>query len=307
MHLGSERIRFGGMPPLPPSLSGLFSAREGTLSVFTFRLEGMSYAVLTSKVHSVVQDEGKIRKLPFLAQGLMGIANHGGRPVAIFDFAHRLGCRSGREHKEEILLSLQEQEREHLHWVASLEASLCDGRVFDRERDPTRCAYGRWLSVFDSHDEALLEILNRTHRPHQRIHQLATKLLEQAQSGDRVGAMEELEIVGRPVLTRFLGLCHEAMSHLRVTSRSVILYLTEDGLTPVLGLRIDEVEDMVRFRPEQVFPPEQVGVPLKEELRPLVLGYLSNGKDSDCILIDPVRDLEGTVTRLEELKLVRNA
>lgn len=284
---------------LPPELQTLVSGREHTLSVLTFWLDDMSYAVASQHVHSVVQDLGEVRKLPFDVPGLMGVMNYTNRPVPIFDFAHRLGRQSDRERNLALCEELRKREVDHLHWVDELHRSLEDSVPFNEEVSPHRCAFGRWLDTVETRDADLNDIIHSFRGPHYRIHALAEELLAVARTEGQAAAIRILDDRGRADLERFRRLVNHAITQLSEFTRSVLLFVSKNGRRPSLGLRIDEVAEIVNYHPEHVLRPSEVAVNYPPGLRDLVVAYLSDGQRPDCIMVDLNRHFAPDLERME--------
>lgn len=78
----------------------------------------------------------------------------------------------------------------------------------------------------------------------------------------------------------------QARTHLKESSRQVLLYVTEDGTSPTVALRIDDINDVVDFKPEQFKPMDRINSILNGEAAELIVAYLKQTDQADCLLID---------------------
>ncbi|MEO1338932.1 MAG: CZB domain-containing protein, partial [Myxococcota bacterium] len=237
-------------------------------------------------IHSVVQDDQDIRPVPSAAPGLLGTVWYHGAPVPVYDFAHRLGVSSGREAKQALIDTLMQRERDHIEWIDALETSVREGVSFTRACDPNRCAFGKWYSTFHTRDAVLSEIMAQFDEPHRRIHGLADELISMTLYGRREEALERLDLERETTFRRMRTLFSEARDQIEEMSRTVLLFLTDNGHTPRVGLRIDEIDDVVSFSASVFVPADRVSVDVRPGVREMLLGYINEG-GRQAILIQP--------------------
>ncbi len=269
----------------PQEVARLLDPRDGTIRVFTFWLADTAYAVSIRDIHSVVQDDQDIRPVPAADGGLVGTCWYQGAPVPVYDFAHRLGMDSGRQVKQAMIAKLDETEQDHIQWLDALEASLRDGVPFTKARDPSRCAFGRWYATFTTRDDVLREIMEQFNSPHARVHSLADELLTLASTGRRDDAIERFNVERMTTFRRLRTLFAEARDQIQEMSRTVLLFLT-DGHAPRVGLRIDEIDDVVSFSAEAFVPASQVHLKVNPAIQDMLLGYVKEG-ERQAMLIQP--------------------
>ncbi len=258
-----------------------------TLTAFTFWVGEQMLAVPVHNVLSVTQNLADLRPTPLKGRGLLGATQYRGKPVAIYDMAAMLDIVSGRQYKTELLDILQAREQDHLDWLDALEESIKTDAPFTKARDPHQCAFGKWYDHFTTRDTAFAEILERFDEPHRQIHALADELLELKSRGDEEEALYRLDIARNTVLRRLRKTFHHARVQLQESIRDVVLNLTVDGETPLVGLKIDEINDVIPYPRERLLPLADVGLPVSSHAERLFTGYLSNRKGEDCLLIDP--------------------
>ena len=270
----------------PSEVARFLDPRDGTIRVFTFWLADTAYAVSIQHIHSVVQDDQDIRPVPAATPGLLGTVWYHGAPVPVYDFAHRLGTESGRQIKEALVDTLHQYENEHIEWLGALETSVKEGMPFKKSRDPARSAFGQWYATFTTRDEVLSDIMAQFDEPHKRIHALADDVLNLANAGKKDEALERVMTERTTTLRRLQALFTEARDQIQEMSRTVLLFLTEEDQAPRVGLRIDEIDDVVSFSADAFVPATQVNLTVQPAVRDMMLGYIKEG-DRQAILVQP--------------------
>ncbi len=260
------------------------------LTVFTFWAGNELFGVDIAHVLSVSQELTGLHRTPLRTRGLLGVVEYRDTPVAVYNFAQLLGMRSGVEEKEALIETLTAREQDHIDWVDALEKSLREDVPFTKARDPNQCAFGKWYAQFTTRDANLAEILERLDAPHRRIHSLADRLLAMRDEGRREEALAELEVERATTLTTLRKNLAHARNQVKESMRPVVLNLTVDGRTPLLGLQIDEVNNVVCYARDDLSELDRLG--LDPALSELFAGYLSRNGEHSCLLLRPESLLE---------------
>lgn len=256
------------------------------LRAFSFWVSNTLYAIDISKVLTISQEMTNIQSVPAQAKGLVGMVEFQNYAVPVLDFANMLGFSSGVERSSELIKLLTEREKDHVEWVSALEDSLLNNTPFVKARDPHKCAFGQWYDNFKSRDETLMEVLSEFDRPHKQIHSLADKLLTMKKDNKLDQALKLLRSEKNVTLKRLLKRFDQARTHLKESSRQVLLYITEDGISPTVALRIDDINDVIDFKPEQFKAMDRINSILSGEAAELVIAYLKQSAQADCLLIE---------------------
>lgn len=267
---------------------------QGDLQVFTFAIEGVPYALEVAHVLTISQDTSRLRPIPSPLSGFIGLIDYQGTVVPALDFAHLLGRKNQEEHKAELMALLDAREKDHLDWLDALEYSLSAGQPFTKERNPHKCAFGRWYDSYQPADEALGSMWQDFDAPHKRIHALADELLEVARQQGTDAALERLRLERETTLKALHRTFEFARESLRSSQHTVFLYLTSDGRTPRLALRLDDISDIRGYEREDAVPLERIELPPGAIPKDLVHAYL-RGASGDALLLAP-----DTLLRLAE-------
>jgi len=258
----------------------------GDIQVFSFWVEDVPYALRIDHVLTISQDLTRLRKVHSAVQGLVGLIDYQGTVVPVMDFAQLLGQRNQSEIKTELIKLLDEREKDHLAWVDALQQALINGTEFTKERDPHKCAFGRWYDSFQPKDEALAAVFKSFDAPHKRIHALADELLGLALKEGKERALQVLQIERDTTLKALQRAFSFAREALRISQHTVLLYVTSDGRTPRLALRLDDISDILTFDERDCVPLDSIDLPKRAIPNELITAYL-RGKAGDCFLLEP--------------------
>lgn len=258
---------------------------SGDIQVFCFRIENVPYGVRIGHVLAIDQDVSRLRALPAKAPGFVGLIEYLGVVVPVIDLAQMLGRKSDRELKEELIETLTMREGDHLNWINALEESLIHDTPFSGERDPHRCAFGRWYDSFVP-PQGLEGLFAEFDAPHKRIHALARELLDQAQREGKEAAHKALALERGTTLQDLRRTFEFVRLSLRSSLHSVLLYVTSDGRTPRMALRLDDINDILSFKESERVPLDSIELPPGAIDRELISDYL-RGRAGDCFMLNP--------------------
>lgn len=262
----------------------LLSLSNG-LQVFMFRIEGVPYGVPIEHLLAISQDTRSLREVPSLAPGFVGLIEYLGSVVPVLDLAKMLGRKTRREMNEEFITLLDAMEKDHLDWLGALEQSIVNELPFTKERNPHRCAFGRWYDSYQPEPE-FEELFKEFDVPHKAIHALADTLITKAREEGKQIALELLALERQTTLARLQRTFEFVRETLRSSLHEVLLYVTLDGRTPRMALRVDDIRNILAFEEGDRIPLHAIELPAKAIPRALISDYL-RGKAGDCFLLDP--------------------
>ena len=273
-------------PAENPASRAAIADEADKLSAFTFWIGNSLFAIDLRNVLSIEQEDSVIQPTPFGARGELGIIKHRGIPVRVFDLADFLGLTSSSEQMTALIEALVAREQDHIDWIDALEQSIRSEVPFTKARDPHQCAFGKWYDAFHSHDDELMEILARFDVPHKQIHSLADRLLGLRDAGRMEQALQILERERSTTLALLRRLFGRARGQIRERIKSVLLFITTDGKTPCLALRLNEIKDMVEFPSSALTVTNEIGIGDSEHLADVFIGYIDSGNERDSLLFD---------------------
>ena len=256
-------------------------------TVFTFWSGDQWFAANVVNILSVTQDLDDLQPTPFKLKGAIGTIRYQSKPVLICDFSQMLGIPAGRELREELIETLTAREQDHVEWLNALEDSLNNDVPFSKARDPHQCAFGKWYDNFKTRDSELMEILSRFDTPHKTIHALADELLGLKSAGQLDKALAKLQHARVNTLANLRKQFAYARDQISSSIRPVVLYLTTDGSTPLIGLMIDEINDVISFSKNEMNGLDSLSFANAIDCQEIFDGYLSKEGERDCLLINP--------------------
>ena len=272
--------------PLSPSTGSIIEQYVHGLRAFTFWVSDTLYAVDIARVLTISQEMKNIQTLPAQAKGLVGMVEFQDTAVPVLDFANMLGFSSGMENNLELIELLNNREKDHIDWIASLEDSLIHDTPFLQVKDPHKCQFGQWHDSFTTRDETLSDVLAEFNKPHEKIHALADTLFEMKKNNNIESVIKKLNFEKEVTLKQLSKRFEQARTHLRESTRQVLLYITEDGVNPTVALRIDDINDVIDFKTHQFKSIERIGSLLNSQASNLIIAYLKQEKQADSLLID---------------------
>jgi len=262
------------------------SAYPNGLRAFTFWVDDTLYAIDIARVLTISQELDNIQNLPARGKGLLGMIEFQEHAIPVVEFAEMLNLESGNVRGQNLIKSLEARENDHHEWLNALEDSLINGSPFLKAKDPHECAFGKWYDLFKSRDETLMEIMSDFDEPHKQIHGLADKLLNMYVGGDAEKALDILRLEREITMKRLSRHFAQAREHIKESSRSVLLYVTENGRVPTVALQIDDIHDVIDFKPHQFKPMNTVKAILGGDESKLIHAYIKQENTADCLLID---------------------
>jgi len=202
------------------------------------------------------------------------------------DFAKMLNLKSATQIGSSLIQLFNEREQDHHEWLNALENSIVNGDPFLKAKDPRKCAFGMWRNNFTSRDDTLMDIISDFDTPHNRIHKLADQLLDMRISGETEKALKILNIERDITMKRLSKHFNHAREHIHDSSRAVLLYITEDGISPTIALQIDDIYDVIDFKAEQFKPMSSIKSILDTDQSKIIKAYIKLQDTADCLLIE---------------------
>lgn len=144
-----------------------------------------------------------VTRVPKSPRYVRGVINHRGSIIPVVDTRSLLGLPTVAAQGQKFADALRQREAEHVEWLDALENSIKIGDKFEKQRDPTKCAFGRWhgellndnrkMQQLTRCDNTARTIVSAMDAPHRQIHRLAEELLEMRAQGRIDEAVERLD------------------------------------------------------------------------------------------------------------------
>ena len=145
--------------------------------------------------------EDQIAGATAIGKDMVGIFNHRGAVLPVFDFRRALGHQTFAERFKEMTDFIRAREQDHISWLEDLKHSAETGARFTKATDPTLCNFGKWyesvkkdpaeMQKLTMGSVAICHLFEAFDQPHRRIHGIAERVLEFS-SSDRLKEASDL-------------------------------------------------------------------------------------------------------------------
>jgi chemotaxis signal transduction protein len=233
--------------------------------------------------------EGNLTSLPNDNPSFLGVKDYMGTPTPIFDLGIILNKQSSYEINNALVELLKAREDDHKHWLQALEKSVLKGHDFDKARDPRQCAFGQWFYSFKTENEDLKAILSRFEEPHNKLHALADQLLSLCDQDKQQQAISLLEKERATTYAKLIRLFESAREQISLDHKPIIVFTTQDGQKPHIGLLVDQVEDNIHCDESEIKSLSEItniGFEVDPQTKKMMQGLIKRG-DTHSVLIDP--------------------
>ncbi len=262
--------------------------------IFTFWNGDSLFAVEVGAILSTQQYTQDERPLPVKGRGLKGAVMYRSHPTPLFDFSEVVNLPSPFEENEKLINMLYDREKDHVSWLNALENSIVNNVPFDQVTEPHKCDFGRWYDSFQTRDKELSSLLEKFKGPHNRLHQLGSELIALRDSGKKDEALAKLTYGREVTLSKMIRLFEDARAQITRGSRPVVMFVTKDGNTPLLGIVINQIDDVQEIEQSDILSLDEISVGSiiqNDSIAPLIKGFIRNDK-LECLLLEPERLLE---------------
>lgn len=184
---------------------------------------------------------------------------------------------------------LQEREQDHKAWLAELERSIYNDQPFTQAKDPKQCAFGKWYYSFKTDNDDLRTLLARFEEPHNKLHALADKLLTINAKGNKDEALRLLEKEKSTTFMKLIRLFESARDQIILDHKPIIVFTTQDGQQPHIGLLVDQVEDNIHCDESDIKSLHEMtsmGFEIDPQTRKMMKGLIKQGEQHSLVL-DP--------------------
>ncbi|AZZ96684.1 CZB domain-containing protein [Pseudoalteromonas sp. R3] len=233
--------------------------------------------------------EGNLTSLPNDNPSFMGVKDYMGTPTPIFDLGLILNNQSSYDINKSLVTMLQEREQDHKAWLAELERSIYNDQPFTQAKDPKQCAFGKWYYSFKTDNDDLRTLLARFEEPHNKLHALADKLLTINAKGNKDEALQLLEKEKSTTFMKLIRLFESARDQIILDHKPIIVFTTQDGQQPHIGLLVDQVEDNIHCDESDIKSLHEMtsmGFEIDPQTRKMMKGLIKQGEQHSLVL-DP--------------------
>lgn len=266
---------------------------ERSNRMLTFLLGDTRFAIDISSILSITDDFEKLEKSSNHQESFLGYLYYRNKPVNTFEISTLLGRESNRYLLNQTITDLQQAEADHIQWVQELENALRNDTSFNLPRKASQCEFDAWLAEQkQSADDVTRNLLERFQGPHRDFHSLADKLLKIKQDQGLDAALKELRTQKRGLINEAARLFKYAQEQLKSSVHPVVLYITQDGVTPWFALILDSMDDIAEYADDQFTQLRGYDFDQTEQsTNDPVYGYIHNPEsdEKDCLILSASR------------------
>ncbi|MBT7442972.1 MAG: hypothetical protein HN790_03290 [Methylococcales bacterium] len=116
-----------------------------------------------------------------------------------------------------------------------------------------------------------------------------------SENGQQSEALEVIAHERKTTLGQLRRLFQMARVQIKDNIRPVIIYITEDGQTPILGLLVDQVNDVVTYDETTLLDIESSNLNRIHDIElssTLLKGFVRDNEGGECFLLRPTKLLE---------------
>lgn len=260
--------------------------RSEQKQLFTFFVQDMLFGLDVGQVLMLDQHIDRIQPLPVEEQGFSGVIKFQGLMVPVLDFAHRLNMQSGLDSKKALIAEFKSQLQWHQQWFDSLAAAIRDKEAFQLDLEAAECASSLWLRHFETRDDTLNELVSALVEPHEQLHNAGVTALRQAQGQDPNHMATLFRQQASQLLQKFKNLIARACEQLQSDMRQVLLFVTEDGVTPRYALLIDEINDVISYDASNFQSSASGALAQFRKIGDVLTGVYTHDSQPDCLYFD---------------------
>lgn len=201
--------------------------------------------------------------VPRMPEYIRGVINLRGKAIPLLDLRVRMGATSVLYEVDQMIQMLSAREQDHVNWLKELEASVRDKRPFSLQRDPTKCAFGKWYYNYTPKEKTLddikfKEVFKKFDAPHKRIHRIADLVCEHTDKGDYQTALNIIEKTKETDLSSMLMYFDIARKAYKESFSENFVILEKESRS--LAISIDMAESVEKIFPEYVQQMPATGV-----------------------------------------------
>lgn len=216
--------------------------------------------------------DNRLTELPNDNPSFVGIRDFMGSPVPVFDLSTLINKQSTEALHQQQITALDQAQQQFSQWLKQ----ALEGSVSALHSQP----FYKWLNKLDATLPELATLFSVTKK----------HLLSLQNESNKADTKKLTDI-----RDAFERACVSAYDMLEQGFKPIVVYVTQDGRQPKLGLLVDSVEDTVSIEQEKIKPLEdatQIGFEVDSRLKKLLSGLVEL-KDKHSIVLN-IAALEGT-------------
>lgn len=192
----------------------------------------------------------KLNRIPQVPDYIRGVMKLRDKVITVADLRKILKMPTVQTETENLIELLKEREQDHKNWLAELEASVRESRVFKLAVDPHQCKFGKWYDSYKAPNIILENHMKKFDAPHKRIHSLAGEVIDLVKSEEHGQAYRRIEETRHGILAELVNLFETARKLLHESMTEISMVLHHEDKT--IGISVDSVESVEYLQEESV-------------------------------------------------------
>jgi chemotaxis signal transduction protein len=163
--------------------------------------------------------------IPDMPRSIRGVFDYMGEAIPLIDTRIRLSLTSRKEEVDNFVKIFMLRKQDHLNWIANLKTAVNRDEEIKVEKDPHKCAFGKWYDTYQAHTLKLASYMKRFDVPHRAIHHLAVQVEELIREGRKEQAKVLIQAAENDELIRLIELFDGFEDQMRQSYREYALII----------------------------------------------------------------------------------
>ncbi len=226
-------------------------ANAGTEEVDYLVFSARDY-ILALPYFDIIQiiDSPTCTTIPNMPKYLRGAVDFMGEPLPLIDTRIKLSIQSRQEEVMEFVNTFMMRKQDHLNWIDKLKNAVYHDEEILVERDPHKCAFGKWHDTYRPNTLALATYMAQFDAPHKAIHRLADQAEELLHTGQKEQAKILIHEAENKELVKLINLFDGFEEQMRLSYQEYAIVVVHAGQKYALSAdsikyfdKMDEIVD----------------------------------------------------------------
>lgn len=187
--------------------------------------------VLALPYFDIIQivDSPSCTALPNMPKYFRGVIDLMGEALPLIDTRIKLSIQSRQEEVTDFVKTFMMRKQDHLNWIEKLKNAVDNDTEILVEKDPHKCAFGRWYETYQPNTLALAQYMSLFDTPHKAIHNLAVHAEEMVQAGQKEQAKALIHAAENNELINLIKLFDGFEEKMRQSYQEYAIVVIHDG------------------------------------------------------------------------------
>ncbi len=167
--------------------------------------------------------------VPNMPRYIRGVIDIMGEALPLIDTRIKLSVPSRQDEVNEFVNLFMTRKQDHLNWIDTLKKAVNDDEEITVEKNPHKCAFGKWYDTYRPNTLALTSYMARFDKPHKAIHNLAVQVEELVQAGQKEQAKLLIQAAENNELINLITLFDGFEEQMRQSYQEYAVIVVHDG------------------------------------------------------------------------------